>query len=415
MERADVLVVGGGSAGLSVSHELARGGIEHLVLERGRVGQAWRDRWDSFCLVTPNWSVRLPGGEYRGDDPDGFLPRDEIAAHLEGYARAFDAPVRSGVEVLSVVTTPGGFTARTTAGDIAARAIVAGTGAFGRPHRPPEAASLPPRLAAIDLGAYRNPTGLPPGRVLVIGSGQSGCQLAEELREAGRDVVLSCGRAPWVTRRVGDHDIFWWLIESGFMGQTPSELPSPGARLLSNPLTSGHGGGHDLHLRTLRAMGITLVGRFRGVDGEEALFAPDLAASVAWGDARHADLMAVIRRTAQRLGVPEPDDPEPDAFDPTAPERVPLADFGAVILTGGFRPDYRSWLPWGAAFDEMGFPLQADGASTVVDGLFFIGVHFMRTRASSILSGVGADAAVVARQVSARLGARPADSPSLGV
>jgi len=159
MERADVLVVGGGSAGLSVSHELARGGIEHLVLERGRVGQAWRDRWDSFCLVTPNWSVRLPGGEYRGDDPDGFLPRDEIAAHLEGYARAFDAPVRSGVEVLSVVTTPGGFTARTTAGDIAARAIVAGTGAFGRPHRPPEAASLPPRLAAIDLGAYRNPYG----------------------------------------------------------------------------------------------------------------------------------------------------------------------------------------------------------------------------------------------------------------
>ena len=410
MERVDALVVGGGSAGLSVSHELTQGGIEHLVLERGRIGQAWRDRWDSFCLVTPNWSVRLPGGAYRGDDPDGFLPRDEIAAHLERYAAGFGAPVRSGVEVQSVETAPDGFIARTTGGDIAARTVVAGSGTFGRPHRPAEAASLPARLPTIDLTAYRNPGALPPGRVLIVGSGQSGCQLAEELQEAGRDVVLSCGRAPWVTRRIGDKDVFWWLIETGYLSQPASQLPSPAARLNANPLTTGHGGGHDLHLRTLRAMGVTLVGRFRGADGHDALFAPDLGESVAWGDARHADLAALIGRTAARLGVPEPAFEAPPPFDPAAPERVPLSDLGVVVFTGGFRPNYRSWLPWDEAFDETGFPLQVDGASTVVDGLFFIGTHFLRTRASSILAGVGEDAVVVARQIATRMGARALDA-----
>jgi putative flavoprotein involved in K+ transport len=405
MERPDVLVVGGGSAGLSVSHELGRQGVEHLVLERGRVGQGWRDRWDSFCLVTPNWSVQLPGGVYTGPDPDGYMPRDEIAAFLAAYAASFGAPIREGVSVHTIAREDGGFTARTSDGDVHAREVVLATGAFQRAHRPAEAATLPGNLLQIDITAYRNPAALPQGPVLVIGSGQSGAQLAEELHEGGRRVVLSCGRAPWVPRRVGGRDIVWWLMESGFFDQPVGALPSPRARLGANPLSTGHGGGHDLDLRTLRALGVELVGRFLGAEGCEARFAPDLAASVAWGDDRYREIMALSVRTAERLGLPPSSVVEPAPFDPAAPERVDLTGFGAVIFTGGFRPDYASWLPWPEAFDDMGFPLQFDGASTVVDGLSFVGTHFLRKRKSSILAGVGEDASVVAAAIAGRLGA----------
>ena len=403
MERCDVLVVGGGSAGLSVSHDLAGLGIDHVVLERGRIGQTWRDRWDSFCLVTPNWSVRLPGGAYAGDEPDGFMPRDEIVAHLERYAAASGSPVREGVAVRTIDRAPGGFIAQTSAGDLHAARVVLCTGAFQRAHRPAGAELLPSNLPRIDIEDYRNAAALPPGPILIVGSGQSGAQLAEELREAGRDAVLSCGKAPWAPRRLGGHDVVWWLEASGFFDQPVSALPSPAARLGANPLATGHRGGHDLSLRTLRAMGVTLVGHFLGAAGHDARFAPDLAESVAWGDARNRDLMGLFLRAAEERGLPRPEIAEPEPFDGAAPELVSLDGFGAVVFAGGFRPDYRSWLPWADAFDEMGFPIQVDGASTVVDGLFFVGSHFLRTRKSSILLGVGEDAAIVARTIAGRM------------
>ena len=405
MDSVPVLVIGGGSAGLSVSHELTGRGIDHVVLERGRIGQAWRDRWDSFCLVTPNWSVRLPGGAYAGDDPDGFMPRDDIVDHLISYASASGAPVQEGVEVRTIDRTPGGFIARTSAGDLRAARVVLCTGAFQKPHRPAGADSLPAGLLQIDIEGYGNADHLPPGPVLIVGSGQSGAQLAEELREAGRDVFLSCGRAPWAPRHLGDRDLFWWLEASGFMDQPAAMLPSPAARLFSNPLASGHDGGHDLHLRTLRAKGVTLVGRFLGATAEEARFAPNLAESVAWGDDRYRDLRMLLLRTADGLGMQPPEMPDPEPFDDRAPESVSLAGLGAVVFTGGFRPDYRSWLPWPDAFDDVGFPIQQDGASTVVDGLYFAGVHFMRTRKSSILMGVGDDASVVAGAIATEMAA----------
>jgi Pyridine nucleotide-disulphide oxidoreductase len=403
MERVDVLVVGGGSAGLSVGHELTSLGVEHVVLERGRIGQTWRDRWDSFCLVTPNWSVQLPGGAYAGDDPDGFLPREEIVAHLERYAAASRAPVREGVAVETIERTADGrFVARTSAGDIDAARVVLATGAFQRAHRPAGADSLPAGLLAIDMDDYRNEPALPPGPVLVVGSGQSGCQLAEELREAGREVVLSCGKAAWAPRRMGGRDLVWWLEASGFLGQPVTSLPSPAARLGANPIATGHGGGHDLSLRTLRAMGVTLVGHFLGANGREVRFAPDLAETLAWGDDRYREIRALVLRVADEHGLPRPEMADPAPFDGAAPERVSLAGFGAVVFAGGFRPDFRSWLPWADAFDELGFPVQVDGASTVVDGLFFVGTHFLRTRKSSTLFGVGDDAAIVARTIAGR-------------
>jgi putative flavoprotein involved in K+ transport len=403
MESVPVLVVGGGSAGLSVSHELTSLGIDHVVLERGRIGQTWRDRWDSFCLVTPNWSVRLPGGEYAGDDPDGYMPRDEIVAHLARYAASFAAPVWEGVAVHGIDRVPGGFVARTSAGDTAAARVVLCTGAFQRAHRPTGSETLPSDITQLDVEDFRNEAALPPGPVLIVGSGQSGAQLAEELRETGRDVVLSCGKAPWGPRRVGDHDIVWWLVASGFFDQPASSLASPAARLLSNPLATGHGGGHDLDLRRLRAKGVTLVGHFLGAEGREARFAPDLAESVAWGDGRYRDLRELFWRTADELGLARPELPEPPPFDGAAPDRISLDGFGAVVFAGGFRPDYRSLLPLADAFDDMGFPLQIDGESTVVDGLYFVGTHFLRSRKSSILLGVGEDAAIVARTIARRI------------
>jgi putative flavoprotein involved in K+ transport len=406
LEHFEVAVVGAGQAGLAVSHELTLEGVDHVVVERGRIGDTWRHRWDSFCLVTPNWSVQLPEFPYDGDDPDGFMVRDDIVAYLERYAGDFGAPVREGVEVESVRRRAGGgFILHTTSGSLSVATLVLATGAYQRPHRIAGAGSLPPGLLQLDAAGYRNPGALPDGDVLVVGSGQSGAQIAEELHTAGRRVYLSCGRAPWAPRRLAGRDIVWWLMESGFMEQSLAALPSPAARLISNPLATGHDGGHDLDLRKLRAMGVTLTGRFLGTSGREARFAPDLAESVAWGDARYRELMDLFSRIAAERGFEQPQIATPEPFDPGAPERLDLSGFGVVIFTGGFRPDYRSWLPWPDAFDDLGFPLQLDGESTTIPGLFFLGVHFLRKRKSALLLGVGEDATVVAGQI-ARRGAR---------
>jgi putative flavoprotein involved in K+ transport len=403
MEHVESAIVGGGQAGLATSRELGQAGIEHVVLERGRIGQSWRSLWDSFCLVTPNWTVRLPDGHYDGSDPDGFMAREEVVDHLERYAARLDARVRERVDVDSVEQhRAGGFVLRTSAGDLRADTVVVATGAYQRPHRPPAAATLPDDLLQIDAAAYRNERALPPGRVLVVGSGQTGCQIAEELREAGSEVFLACGKAPWVPRRLGGRDIVWWALETGFMEMTPESLPTPAARLAANVLASGRRGGHDLHLRTLRASGVTLLGHFLGATGNRARFALDLGETVAWGDERREQFMNLVRKLVADRGLEPPRMDEPAPFDPRAPDRLDLAGFGAVIFTGGFRPDYSSLLPWPQAFDEFGFPLQRDGASTVVPGLSFVGVHFMRKRKSATFAGVGEDAAVVARRIAHR-------------
>ena len=389
-------VIGAGQAGLAVSHELTELGIEHVVLERGRVGQTWRDRWDSFCLVTPNWSVQLPGGGYDGPEPDGFMPRDEIVGHLERYAA--DAPVREGVEV-DGVEVGHGFVLRTSAGDLAGDALVVATGTYRRPHLPPAAETLPGGLLRLTVDDYRSPAGLPDGAVLVVGSGQTGCQLAEELHDARREVVLSCGRAPWLPRRPGGRDLVWWLHESGFLDATVDTLPGPEARLFANVLATGRDGGHDLHLRVLRDRGVTLAGRFVGTEGGWPKFADDLGDSVAWGDDRYRQLAGLFAELARDRGL-DPPLQEPEPFDASSPASVELDRLGAVVFTSGFRPDYVSWLP-AQALDALGFPLHHDGESTVVPGLYFLGTHFLRKRKSSLLIGVGEDAAIVARRIAA--------------
>jgi len=315
--------------------------------------------------------------------------------------------VRDGVEVASVEAAPGGgFALGTSEGELAARVVVVASGAYQRPHRPAGAATLPAGLVQLDVPDYRAPGDLPEGRVLVVGSGQSGAQIAEELHGAGREVFLACGRAPWLPRRIGDHDLFWWTLETGFMDQPVSALPSPRDRLVANVLASGRDGGHDLHLRTLHRMGVILLGHFLGAEGHTARFAPDLADSIAWGDARRQQLVELCRRLVAERGLPDPGLEDPEPFEPPAPEELDLRAFGSVLFAGGFRPGYGSWMRIPGALDELGFPLHHECASTAADGLLFAGVHFLRTRKSSLLVGVGEDAAVVARQALARLSGR---------
>jgi putative flavoprotein involved in K+ transport len=241
-----VVVIGAGQAGLAVSHELSELGVGHVVLERARIGQTWRDLWDSFCLVTPNWTMNLPGFPYAGADPEGFVPRDGIVGYLERYASSFGAPVREGIGVDCLERgSKARFLLRTSAGDMEAESVVVCTGAFQRPYRPDAAATFPPGLLVIDAAGYRNPAALPPGKVLVIGSGQTGCQISEELHEAGREVFLACGRAPWVPRQPDGRDIVSWLRETTFFDMPVDALPSTAARLGANLQVTGTGGGHD--------------------------------------------------------------------------------------------------------------------------------------------------------------------------
>jgi len=397
-----VIVVGAGPAGLATSYELQRAGIDHIVLERGGVGQSWRDRWDSFCLVTPNWYVQLPGGEYAGDDPDGFMSRDEVVAHLQRYAHGFEAPILDRIDVTALCSGPGGgFVVDTSEGRMQADAVVLATGAFQQPYRPP--AELPAGVLVVDADGYTNPDELPGGGVLVVGSGQTGCQIADELHRSGRHVTLACGKAAWAPRRVEGRDIVSWLVETPFLEQGVEDLPNPLARLAANFQTSGRDRGSDLNYRTLLADGVTLTGRLLGAGESTIRFAGDLDESVAWGDARYADICDLLAQAATNRGARPPELPAPEPLRTDPPDQIRVRDLGAVVFTSGYRPAYRHWVRFPDAFDDLGFPIQRDGASTVVPGLYFVGTHFLRKRKSSTLFGMGEDAEIVARAVAERL------------
>ena len=396
----DVLIVGAGQAGLAVSHELTVAGVDHVVVDRGRAGASWYVRWDSFTLVTPNHTIRLPGGAYDGDDPGGYLTREGVIRHLRQYGGSFGAPIFEQAGVTSLEVVDDGFVAETEGGVVRARRVVACTGAYTRERRPAVLEQLPPGLPVIGSTSYRSPDSLPDGRVLVIGGGQTAGQLTEELLLAGREVVLSAGRAPAMPRRVAGRDGIDWLLDAQFFEQTAADLPSSAARLSPNPLVTGRSGGHDLNLRTLAAAGAQLIGHVLGVDGDRLVVADDLGDSIATGDEGWAQICGLIELTAARLGMPPPDLPRmPEGrVTPSPPPR--LSDLAAVVVACGFRPDYR-WIGIPGVVDELGLPLQVDGASTVVPGLSFVGVPWMRTRKSPLLLGVGEDAAVVAARLAA--------------
>jgi len=403
------IVIGGGQAGLAVSRELGLRGVDHVVLEADSVGSSWRGRWDSFTLVTPNWTLDLPGQPYDGDDPEGHVARDEIVAYLDRYARLHAGPIHTGVRVRRLARHRLGFELVTSEGPLVAESVVVATGSFTRPHRPPYAGELPGNLRVLDATDYRNPSDLPAGRVLVIGAGQTGVQLAEELHLAGREVVVACGRAPWIPRRLGDLDTVTWVNRTSFLDQPLSALPAPAARLEANFQATGRNGGHDLHFRVLQKMGVELVGRIIGVSGRTVEFADDLAESVAFGDARYDDLRRLLRA---ELGDEVPEMPDPEPFVAHPPTRLELRPDDAVIFASGFRPDYAGWVEF-PVFDDLGFPVVDEELRTAVPGLYFCGAHFLRTRRSGLLFGVGADAALVADTIASKPPPRQQVSRSL--
>jgi len=402
-EEIDVVVIGAGQAGLATSHELDQRGVDHVVLEASVPGSSWLGRWDSFTLVGPNHTVRLPGAPYAGDDPGGFMSRTEVAGHLQAYAGRLGR-VRQGVPVDGLWRHDGAFELRTDDDTIRSRIVVVATGAYQQPLRPAAVAGLSPDVPCIDVLGYRNPSALPDGAVLVVGSGQSACQIAEELARSGRDVVMACGRAPWFLRRVGGRDLFEWLMDSSFYEQTPDQLPSPAARHGANVQASGAGGGHDLHYRTLAALGVRLVGHLVGIDGHTARFAPDLPEVIAAGDAGFGFVRDTIVAGCRERGVPAPEIPEPEPLDTSAPTELDLRGFGAVVVATGFRSRYTEWVDVPGLVDEQGFPVHVDGESVVAPDLHFVGVHFLRRRRSSLLFGVGDDATATATRIATRLG-----------
>ena len=400
MERSvNVAIIGGGQAGLATSWYLTQAKVDHVVLESGRVAETWRSRrWDSFCLVTPNQFIHLPGAKYDGPDPDGFMPLAEIVDYFQLWADSFDAPVGGNSTVTKLEADGAGFLLTLSSGTIKARTVVVATGAYQRAHRPAGAESLPRDVVQLLAEEFTNPAALPPGAVLVVGSGQTGCQLAEELHESGRKVFLACGRCFWVPRRMEGHDAVWWMADSGFMDRTPDKLPSPEARLLGNPQATGHDGGRDLNYRVLHDKGVELLGRYAGADGSKLRFGDDLAASVDFGDARLTDFLKFIEASCAAKGTIAPSYQMPPPLRIKTRTQLDIArdHIGAVIWTSGYRPDY-GWVKF-PVFDGMGFPQQVDGRSAV-PGLYFMGVHWMRKNKSPILYGVGEDAEVVARQI----------------
>lgn len=397
------VVVGAGQAGLIMSRHLRDAGRDHVVLDRRpTLGGGWLDRWDAFQLVTPNFLTDLPGFPYDGSDPEGFMTRDEIASRIAAYATAIDAPVQLGVTVSRLAAEPSSanrFRVETDRGAILAHDVIVATGAFHTP-RIPSGGTFDPRIHQLHAHDYRTDSALPDGGVLIVGSGQTGVQLAEELHAAGRPVTLSVGHCGRVPRRYRGRDFFWWIrqvvhrgAELGTPLPTVDSLPDPRARFMCNPQLSGHDGGHDINLRLFAADGIRLVGRFKGADGENARFAPDLEANLAFADAFFDQrFRSVFEAMAERAGIDlPPDDRAAFAFD--VPEvtdlNLPAEGISTVLWTTGYAPDY-GWLDM-PVVGEFGLPRHKRGISEV-PGLTFIGLLWQHTQASANFGGVAADA-----------------------
>lgn len=402
-QRIDTLVIGGGQAGLTMSHRLKQRGIGHLVLERGRIAERWRsERWDGLMFQFPNWSVRLPDFAFPHRDPDGFSATADIIAFIENYAAFVAPPIRCGVEVLRLRRDAGGFLAEIAGGNIAARNVVVATGPYQRPLRP-ALLDQHPGLFQVDANGYKNPAQLPEGAVLVVGAGASGAQIAEELMRAGRRVFLSVGRHNRLPRRYRGRDLFWWLAEMG-IDQTPVEQRGP-SRLL--PVISGAYGGHTVDFRRFAADGVTLLGRVTAAHEGVLEIAPDLVTNIANGDAYYETFLGIVDDFIAARGLDHPGDPParrrlPDPPCLTAP--LPAVDLGAepigsVIWATGYGLDL-NWIDI-PLLDSDGTPRHRRGVSDV-PGLYFLGLQWLSKMKSSFLSGVGDDAAALADHIAAR-------------
>jgi putative flavoprotein involved in K+ transport len=396
----DTVVIGGGQAGLTMSHALSLRGRPHVVLERARIAERWRsERWDSLRFQFPNRALRLPSFPYAGDAPDVYAPRDEIVRFIEAYAASIEAPVRTGVDVRSLRPLPvmaaeaaASFALDTSEGPITARNVIVATGPYQTPVIPDAATGLSDVVQIVASG-YRNPEQLPPGGVLVAGAGASGCQIAEELLRSGRPVFLSVGAHRRVPRRYRGKDIIWWIDALGLDDRVADAQESRKAPLV----ISGANGGQTVDLRRYAAEGMRLIGRVLGASDEVLSLSADLADMLAMGDAAYAGF---IEAADAHAGAAMPEEPPEPVFPdpPPCPTTLDLRAAGirSVVWATGYRTDF-GWVGLDV-FGPDGRPQHKRGA-TAVPGAYFLGLPLLHKVKSSFLSGVGEDAAWIAAHI----------------
>jgi putative flavoprotein involved in K+ transport len=408
MERTDVAIIGGGQAGVALSHCLARVGIDHLVLERGRVGERWLSgRRSGLRLLTPAWMTRLPGFAPPAIHPDSFLPIGEFAALLDRHAGVHALPLLRETAVEAVVQWGDSFGVTTSGGTILARAVVIATGACDHAAVPSWAAALPAAVTQVTSDRF-DPAVLPPGGVLVVGASASGAQIAAELAAKGRAVTLATGRHVRAPRRYRGRDLFEWLDACGFLREP---RPAGGASVPSAPslpLAGGPvpGAGEAFGLDRLHRMGVRVTGRALGLSGATMHLAPTLPSEVASAERRRRRLLAAIDVHIAQSGdaaVPEPEAWEPPPLLLDAPERIDLVRDGirSVVWATGYRRSY-PWLKL-PALGSDGEILQSGGVSSI-PGLFSLGLPFMRHRSSALIDGVGRDVEALLEPIARHLG-----------
>ncbi len=401
-----VIIIGGGQAGLSMSYCLKERGIDHLVFEKDRIAEAWRSkRWDAFCLVTPNWQCQLPGFPYAGPDPNGFMVKDEIVAYIEAYAQSFNPPLHQGISVKRLSRSgSGGFALSTTYRDFTADQVVVAVGGYHTATIPRMGERFPDTVAQLHSSEYKNADALPPGDVLVVGTGQSGCQIAEDLHLAGRRVHLCTGSAPRTARRYRGKDVVDWLHDMGYYDMPVHEHPQQDrVRAKANHYVTGRDGGRDIDLRKFALEGMQLYGRLLEVRGPKLSFGDDLKRNLDQADAVAEKIKNSIDEFIARRGIDAPTEPRyQPVWEPTEEPReldYAQAGIGSVIWSMGYRTDYR-WIDL-PIFDCKGYPNHERGA-TAVPGVYFLGLPWLYTWGSGRFSGVARDAQYLADCIEAK-------------
>lgn len=399
-EQQDIVVIGGGQAGLAMSRVLQRQGRDHVVLERGRVGERWRtERWDSLRFQFPNWTLRLPDYTYQGPDPEAFAHYTEILRLVEDYAGHMAAPVREHTEVLTLAAlgSDEGFELSLADGSIHARNVVLATGPFQLPRIPHLAHEVPESVLQLDPTRYQRPEALPEGAVLVVGSGASGTQIADELLRDGRRVYLSVSRHRRIPRRFWGKDVYWWFDALGRFAQTIDSFP--GRQYPPSTVVTGVNGGYDIDVRKLAAAGAKVIGRISEATDGEFRVQTNANQILDEADQAYAGFLAAARYFINSNGEDELTEDDPGEQDPLPGvpevESLALAKEGVttIIWATGYAYDY-GWVRI-PVFDDRGRPVQQRGV-TAVPGLYFLGLHWMHTFKSGLLSGVGDDAEFLA-------------------
>jgi putative flavoprotein involved in K+ transport len=401
-ERHDTVIIGGGQAGLVMSAVLQQRGREHVVLERRRVGERWRtERWDSLRFQFPNWSLQLPGYTYTGDDPDGFAHYSQILRVIEDYSASIRAPLREHTDVVGVAEDGNGmgFVVSLARGCLHARRVVVATGPFQRPMIPAMSHDVSPSVLQTDPTRYRCPTELPDGAVLVVGSGASGCQIADELLHAGRKVYLSVSRHRRAPRRLRGKDIYWWLETMGRFAQTIDSFP--GRQWPPSTVVTGVNGGYDVNVRQLATDGVRVLGRVVGASGGKLAIEANANEILDQADQAYDDFLLAARHLAltkvqEQLAEEHSADSTRAAVDEVDAINLAAENVNTVIWATGYTYDF-DWVNV-AVFDQRGRPAQQRGV-TQRPGLYFLGLHWMHTFKSGLFSGVGADAEYLAEHI----------------